>query len=94
MDQRNRQNITLIGFSTTGKSTVGRKAAMLLGWQFVDTDDRVVEMAGQPISAIFAEDGEDRFRELEHNAIEKALQGWHRVVATGGGAILREENRD
>ncbi|MBI2863564.1 MAG: 3-dehydroquinate synthase [Chloroflexi bacterium] len=94
MDQRDHQVISLIGFSTTGKSTVGRKAAALLGWQFVDTDDLVVEMAGKPIPAIFAEDGEDHFRELEHQAITEALEGRQRIVATGGGAILREENRE
>jgi shikimate kinase len=88
-----KENVILIGFSTTGKSKVGRTVAQRLGWAFVDTDDVIVEMAGQSIPDIFAQDGEDRFRELEREALIRACARKRTVIATGGGAILFEENR-
>jgi len=89
-----RSNIILIGFSTTGKSRVGRMLAQRLGWDFVDTDDVIVEMAGKPIPEIFAQDGELRFRDLEQEALARACAREGAVIATGGGAILLDENRE
>jgi shikimate kinase len=57
-------NIALIGFSATGKSIVARKVAQLLSWDFVDTDDEIVKLAGKAIPDIFQQDSEDRFRQL------------------------------
>tara|TARA_R110002096_G_scaffold24760_20_gene78022 strand:+ start:4034 stop:4567 length:534 start_codon:yes stop_codon:yes gene_type:complete len=87
------RNIILIGFMGTGKSTVGQKIADSLDFEFVDTDSLVVEMAGKPITQIFEEQGEPAFRDLETKALEQAADGQHRVISTGGGIILRSENR-
>jgi len=77
----------------TGKSTVSRLLADRLGWSRVDTDDEIVRRAGKPIPAIFAEDGETAFRDLESRVVADVLARGEQVVATGGGAVLREENR-
>lgn len=85
--------VVLIGFSGTGKSTVGRALASRLGWEFVDTDREVVRAAGKPIHRIFAEDGEPAFRWLEGEAVRRAMQGDQRIVALGGGAVMDPANR-
>jgi shikimate kinase len=76
-----------------GKSTVGPLLAGLLGWEFVDLDTLVEARAGCPVAAVFAARGEEGFRALE-SACLRDLAGRGRVViATGGGAPLREANR-
>jgi 3-dehydroquinate synthase len=87
-------NIFVVGFSGTGKSSVGREVAERLSWSFVDTDDVIVELAGRPIEAIFAEDGEARFRDLERQALDRACKAERQVVATGGGIMEDERNRE
>jgi shikimate kinase len=87
-------NIILIGFAATGKTCVGRRLAERLGREFIDTDQRVEEMAGKPIAEIFAEDGREAFDELEHQALEEACARRGVVIAAGGGAIMFDENRD
>ena len=94
MGQGASQNIILTGFSYTGKSVVGREIANRLGWGFVDTDDEIVSLAGKTIPEIFAQDGEQRFRELERQVLERACLGQNAVIATGGGAIVDAENRE
>ena len=89
---KRRQNLILIGFMGSGKTTVGRRVAASLGFEFVDTDDRVVEMAGKPITQIFADQGEAHFRKLESAALKEVLQREHCVVATGGGIVTIPEN--
>src|SRR5450830_917085 len=86
-------NVVLIGFSGTGKSTVGELLAKRLGWEFVDTDERVELAAGKPIHRIFAENGQAAFRTLEREAVEEALQGSSRVVSVGGGAVVDPASR-
>lgn len=88
-----RHNIILTGFMAAGKTTAGRLVAERLGWAFVDLDDRIVAAAGKSIPAIFAEDGEAAFRDLETAACRAVAEERGRVVATGGGAMLRVENR-
>lgn len=85
-------NIILTGFSGTGKSVVAKEAAQRLNWNFVDTDDEVVKLAGKPIADIFREDGEERFRRLERQVLEKACQEEQTVIAVGGGAIADSQN--
>jgi shikimate kinase len=89
-----RPNLVLVGFMGSGKSSIGRLAAHRLRFQFIDTDSIVVERAGMEISEIFATAGESRFRDLETRAIESLLPLKRCVIATGGGAVLREENRE
>lgn len=85
--------IWLVGVMGVGKSTVGRLAADMLEVPFWDTDAMVEEMAGATIAEIWAERGEQGFRELEAEAVARvALQTG--VVATGGGAVLTATNRD
>ena len=69
MDKESPRNIILIGFSFTGKTRIGKEVARHLGWGFVDSDDEIVALAGKGIPEIFAEDGEERFRELERQAL-------------------------
>lgn len=85
-------NIVITGFMSTGKTTVGELVADQLGWQFVDTDDLIVERAGMSIPEIFLRHGEDMFRAYEAQlAPEIAL--WQRVViATGGGMLVDPDN--
>ncbi len=83
----------LIGFSFTGKTQVGRRTAEQLGWHYVDTDDLVVQEAGKPIPRIFAEDGEEYFRQIEKQVLAQVCRRTNMVVATGGGMILDEANR-
>lgn len=87
------QAIAITGFMGTGKSTVGRMVASELGLPHVDTDARIHAKAGRSIPAIFADDGEERFRELETRALKEALQSGACVLSTGGGMLIREENR-
>src|SRR6266853_774765 len=89
-----RQNIVLIGFMGSGKSSIGRLIATKFGFQFLDTDAVIVERAGMEISEIFQRDGEEHFRALETAALESLLHLQRCVIATGGGMVLRERNRE
>lgn len=86
-------NIYLIGFSGTGKSRSGRRAARILGWSFVDTDDLIERKQGMKIPEIFETRGEDKFRALEHDVLEQVAQASGQVVSTGGGVPVSVENR-
>ena len=89
-----RENIVLVGFMGSGKSAIGRSIAKRLGFQFLDSDQIVVQRAGRPIVDIFAEEGEEAFRNYETQALESLQHHKRCVVATGGGAVLREHNRE
>ncbi|MDQ6420876.1 shikimate kinase [Paenibacillus sp. LHD-117] len=94
MDSRAVNKLVLIGFMGTGKSSVSRELSEQLGWARMDSDDEIVLREQRTIADIFSSDGEQRFRDIESEAISDIL---HReepaVVATGGGAVLRERNR-
>ena len=87
------RNLVLVGMPGCGKSSIGRLAAERAGRAFYDTDDLVVEMAGCSIPEIFAAQGETAFRDLEAKAVAQAARERGGVIATGGGVLLREENR-
>lgn len=87
-----RDNVILVGFMGTGKSSVGRKLAESLGFEFVDTDQVVVELARKTIPQIFEEDGEERFRDWESEALSRCAGKGRQVIATGGGIVTRECN--
>ncbi|GAA0855235.1 shikimate kinase [Streptosporangium amethystogenes subsp. fukuiense] len=80
----------LIGPPGSGKSTIGQLLADRLGVAFRDTDTDVERTAGKPVSDIFIEDGEEIFRELEADAVRRALAEHDGVLSLGGGAILAE----
>src|SRR5262249_59247139 len=88
------ERIALIGFRGTGKSTVARLLAERLGWAWVDADTLLEERAGRTIREIFADDGEAEFRRREAVILEELCEPPRTLVATGGGGILREDNRD
>ncbi|TFE31885.1 shikimate kinase [Cohnella luojiensis] len=77
----------------TGKSTVSRLLSERLGWESKDTDEEIERLAGRTIKQMFSEDGEQAFRDWESRVLEDVLVRGKQVVATGGGAVLRESNR-
>lgn len=87
-------NIFLTGYRGTGKSTVASRIAGQLGWDWLDTDDQVELRAGCSIAELFAAEGEDRFRQLEHDVIVEACAAQEQVVALGGGAVIAARNRE
>ncbi len=87
-----KQNIVLTGMPGSGKSTVGRVLARQLDRELVDTDTEIIRVAKKPIPEIFAQRGERGFRDLESQVIQEVSRRTGLVIATGGGAILREEN--
>jgi shikimate kinase len=86
------ENVVLVGFMGSGKSSVGRLVARTLGGRFVDTDRLVVDRAGCEITEIFAEKGEAHFRLEETRVLRSLLGSQHLVVATGGGIVILPEN--
>ena len=86
-------NIFLTGFSGAGKTTVGRIAAGLLGWRYVDMDDEIEAAAGRTIPEIFELDGEPAFRRYETDVLARLSAGSGQVVSTGGGVPVAEANR-
>lgn len=87
-----KRNVFLIGMPSSGKSSVGRKLAELTGIPFEDTDATLVEKFGEPIADFIRKNGEKAFRDAESEVIAKAAEKKGSITATGGGAVLREEN--
>jgi shikimate kinase len=85
-------NIYLIGYRCTGKTTVGKLLAVHLEWDFIDTDDKIVEVAGQSIKEIVDSQGWEIFRKMERDVIKNVSDHRSLVIATGGGVIIDEEN--
>src|SRR5262249_54099067 len=83
----------LIGYRGTGKTTVARELGRRLDWPGVDADEQLEARAGRSIAAIFATEGEGVFRDLESEVLADLFARSNLVVATGGGVVLREENR-
>jgi shikimate kinase len=86
--------IALVGMPGSGKSTVGRQVARQIGLDFVDSDTVVEQRLGMPIRDWFAQHGEEAFRDVEQSVIDELTQLPNRVLATGGGAVLRPSNRN
>ena len=87
------RNIILIGPMGSGKSTIGNIIARRLHREFRDSDHFIEQRTGVDIARIFDVEGEQGFRDRESNALNELLGENDRVIATGGGSILREENR-
>jgi shikimate kinase len=88
------RNLILIGFMGTGKTTIGKRVARSLGYRFVDTDQLIAKKAGKGIPAIFADEGEEAFRQLETEVLRECAAGERQVISTGGGIVTRPENRE
>jgi len=86
-------NIILTGFMGVGKTSVGTRLARDLGYAFVDTDLLIEADQKNTIAEIFSSFGEPFFRDVESRIIRQVLDGENQVVSTGGGAVIREQNR-
>lgn len=87
------ENIVIIGLMGSGKSSVGRLVAKLLGFHFADTDHMIIDRAGCSIPEIFANEGEAGFRKRESAVLRELLGARHTVIATGGGIITQPVNK-
>jgi shikimate kinase len=86
-------NLLLIGYRGTGKSAVAQQLGLALGWDWVDADVELELRAGRSIAAIFADDGEAAFRDLESAVLADLVCRERTVIALGGGVVLRSENQ-
>ena len=86
-------NLFLVGMMGAGKTTLGKALARRTGREFVDTDRLLVERTGVPVTTIFEIEGEPGFRRRESALLAEVAAHDDRVVATGGGIVLAEENR-
>lgn len=77
----------------TGKSTVGRRLAQTLNWEFVDTDEEIENVSGLSIADLFQRHGETRFRSEENLLLKRLSNLRECIIATGGGMVVNEENR-
>ncbi|MDR2515385.1 MAG: hypothetical protein LBD02_09330 [Christensenellaceae bacterium] len=91
---RGKANLVLVGMPGSGKSLLGALLAARLGKAFLDMDALIEQEAGMPIPAIFARQGEGFFRGLESRLIQENAKEQNLVLATGGGAVLRQQNRE
>lgn len=88
-------NLILIGFMGSGKTTVGKRLAQMLGYQFLDTDSAIEQREKASIPSIFEHNGEVYFRELETKLLTEQMSSLsHTVLSTGGGLPVRQENRE
>ncbi|MGE4271574.1 MAG: shikimate kinase [Desulfitobacterium sp.] len=87
-----KDNVVLVGFMGTGKSTVGRRLAKLLGREFIDTDVEIERLTEMTVSEIFRRHGETRFRSEERLLVKRLADQKGYVIATGGGTVLNPEN--
>ena len=86
--------MAIVGYMGSGKTTLGRQLARATGLEFVDLDRAISKKANKEIPEIFAEHGEEHFRDLEHDALREALDGKTPcIVACGGGVVVRPKNR-
>jgi shikimate kinase len=86
-------NLFLIGYRGSGKTSVAAALAVRLGWPWIDADAELEQRAGQSIKQIFASEGELAFRNLESAVVADLATRDQHIIALGGGAILREQNR-
>lgn len=92
--QRIDRPLVLVGLMGVGKSSVGRKVASLIKSDFVDADEAIEQAAQMSISEIFAQFGEQHFRDGERRVIARLMEERHGVIATGGGAFIDPETRN
>ncbi len=88
------RNIALMGYRGAGKSSVAAALSQRMGWPWIDTDREVERLAGCSIAVLFAEQGEPAMRDLESRVLREQAGRTRTILALGGGAVLREENRD
>jgi len=84
--------IFLTGFSGSGKSTIGPLLANSLGYEFIDLDQTIEKHAGKTITRIFAENGEEFFRNLEFHSLEQVVEQTNLVISLGGGVLEHDRS--
>lgn len=89
-----RENIFLIGFMGAGKSTIAKTLQTMLGMELVEMDARIVEEQGMSINDIFAQYGEDHFRDIESQLILDIGTEGNTIVSCGGGVVVRPQNTE
>lgn len=89
-----RKNIILCGFMGCGKSTIGNLLSKKTGMSFIDLDSYIEQKENKTVAEIFADNGEDYFRQLERDASKELSQKKSLVIATGGGTLTFQENVD
>jgi shikimate kinase len=87
-------NIALIGMMGSGKSTIGKLLADKLNLNFIDTDEEIIKLSNCSINKIFETQGEEAFRAIETIVLSKALKLDNQIIATGGGIIKKDQNRE
>ena len=85
-------NIVLIGPMAAGKTSIGKQIAYILGAHFCDTDHLIERQQQRKIASIFETDGEQAFRNMETQCLQQLQSASHHIIATGGGAVLNEQN--
>ncbi len=90
---RTTKNIFLVGLMGAGKTTIGKRLAESMGKQFIDSDHEIEKRTGVNIPTIFDIEGEEGFRNRESTILDELTQKKGVILATGGGAVLRPENR-
>lgn len=88
-----KDNLAIIGYRGSGKTTIGPRLANRLGWQWIDTDELVVTQSSKTIAQLFKDVGEPAFRKLESHSLVQATSSKGKVISTGGGIVLSPENR-
>lgn len=88
------ENILLVGFMGSGKSVVGKELSKILNRDFIDTDTEIEKEENRSIKDIFNSDGEEYFRNLESKLLETLVNKNNCIISTGGGIVLRENNRE
>ncbi|SVD64421.1 uncharacterized protein METZ01_LOCUS417275, partial [marine metagenome] len=81
-------NLYLVGFMASGKTTAGRNVARKLGYRFIDSDQEIEKITGQPVAEIFSEQGEEAFRAMEREFMESGHPPTGCVVSCGGGLVV------
>jgi shikimate dehydrogenase len=91
-----KQNIVLVGYMGSGKTSIGKALAEANGFEFIDTDSMIEEKEGRSISDIFAAEGEGAFRDMETELLKELCTSKPvgAVISTGGGIVLRKENQE
>lgn len=87
-----KKNIILTGFMGTGKTTLGKKLARKLDYQFIDTDVEIERRAGKTVGDIFEDDGEASFRQMEQDLVRDLARQQGLIISTGGGLVMNPDN--
>lgn len=87
-----RSIVYIVGFMGSGKSSMGKRLAASMRWKFIDLDGEIERYAGKPIPAIFSDDGEDSFRDMEATVLRNLREESHVIVSTGGGTPCFHDN--